>query len=106
MQQDPISRERIIGRRKWIRPLDTNNQYPTHLENGANHASRNDIAMQPTLSMKSVPPTPHLSYDPANTLNPDPFAMQPDADISSQITASLMQLSGRIPVTPILPQTQ
>jgi len=106
MQQDPISRERIIGRRKWIRPLDTNNQLPTRIENEAGRASRNDIAMQPTLSMKSVPPTPYLPYDPANSLNSDPFHIQPDADISSQATASLMQLSGRIPVTPILPQTQ
>jgi uncharacterized protein (TIRG00374 family) len=106
MQQDQMPAERIVGRRKWMRPLDTNNQLPTHVENEATSASRNDVTMQPTLSMQSVPPTPRLRYDANSNQGPDSFHMQPDTDISNQATAHLMKLSGRIPITPVLPQSQ
>src|SRR5207237_890938 len=102
MQQDPIPTEPMITRPKWMRQLKINNQPPIPLENEAIHASPNDITVQPTLSMKTVIPTPTPSYGARHNHGSDPFHMQLDTDISDQITAHLMKLSGRIPATPVL----
>ncbi len=106
MQQDPISRERIITRLKWIRQLEVNNQPTTPIENEAIKTSRNDIAMQPTHSMQPISPAFNLPYVARYNQTSDPLHVQPDTDVSEQITAHLMQLSGRIPATPILNQSQ
>ena len=119
MQQDPIPTEPMIARPKWMRLIEMNSAsdlpandatgLPPHgqaecKENEADNASRNDIAMQPTLSMKSVSLPP--LYDVKNSLIPDPFHMQLDTDISDQITAHLMQLSGRMPAIHVPKQPQ
>jgi len=88
---------------KWMRLLEMNNQPPTPVENDA---PQNDITMQPTHSMKTVAPIPIQPYDAKSNQSADPFHMQLDTDISDQITAHLMQLSGRIPATPVLKQPQ
>jgi uncharacterized protein (TIRG00374 family) len=96
----------MITRPKWMRLLEKNNQPPTPLENEATNASQNDITMQSTHSMKTVPPTPHITYDANRNQGPDPFHMQLDTDISDQITAHLMQLSGRMPAIRVSKQPQ
>ena len=93
----------MITRPKWMRLIEMNNEQPA-VKNEADTASHKDVAMQPTLSMKSVSLTP--PYDAKNSLNPDPFHMQLDTDISDQITAHLMQLSGRIPAIRVSKQPQ
>ena len=89
--------------RKWTRQQQKTNQQPNHVENEADKASQTDITGQPTISMRPFTPTSHMIYDARHTDGSDPLHMRLDTGISDQITAHLMQLSGRIPATPVLP---
>jgi uncharacterized protein (TIRG00374 family) len=116
MQYDPEATQPVQSRPNRTRLVGMQNKQP--ISSVSNEPPQTiseqepDIAMQPTISMHKLDDasfsdseTPHPPYDLRHALTDDPFNINVDVDISDQITAHIMRLSGQVPIVRVTSHT-